>query len=72
MHECLSIKTFLYNMPAAKKAARLLRSGLGDEVFVGPNVVSPMTTYPCVFNPEWKITRTRIDREASRDACKPA
>lgn len=41
---------------------------LGDEVFVGPNVVFTNDRVPRAFNPEWKITPTRIDSGASLGA----
>ena len=41
---------------------------VGDDVFVGPNVVFTNDRVPRAFNPDWKITPTRIDSGASLGA----
>lgn len=38
---------------------------LGDDVFVGPNVTFTNDRVPRAFNPDWKITPTRIETGAS-------
>ncbi|MCA3237622.1 MAG: acyltransferase [Curvibacter sp.] len=38
---------------------------LGDDVFIGPNVTFTNDRVPRAFNPEWKITPTRIATGAS-------
>ncbi len=38
---------------------------IGDDVFVGPNVAFTNDRVPRAFNPEWKITPTRIENGAS-------
>lgn len=38
---------------------------LGDDVFIGPNVTFTNDRVPRAFNPDWKITPTRIDNGAS-------
>ncbi len=38
---------------------------LGDDVFIGPNVTFTNDRVPRAFNPEWKITPTRIGTGAS-------
>ena len=41
---------------------------IGDDVFVGPNVAFTNDRVPRAFNPDWQISRTRVDHGASLGA----
>lgn len=38
---------------------------IGDDVFVGPNVAFTNDRVPRAFNPDWRITETRVESGAS-------
>jgi UDP-2-acetamido-3-amino-2,3-dideoxy-glucuronate N-acetyltransferase len=38
---------------------------IGDDVFIGPNVAFTNDRVPRAFNPEWKITPTKVEAGAS-------
>lgn len=38
---------------------------IGDDVFVGPNVAFTNDRVPRAFNPDWKVTPTRVEAGAS-------
>jgi acetyltransferase-like isoleucine patch superfamily enzyme len=38
---------------------------IADDVFVGPNACFTNDYFPRAFNPDWKITETKIERGAS-------
>lgn len=38
---------------------------VGDDVFIGPHVCFTNDMYPRAFNPDWKITKTQVERGVS-------